>query len=144
MTGDIVSIIWYMLSLIVLNYLHIICEVYRAFVLFLMKKISKINIKLMLYAMVAYKITNGCDNGSNCNNMILTVLPQIIEHAKVQWHMLIEIQVLAWDRHINVTELNRLMVSHPHLDKNKTDKHKQWKIWKDSLQLNMATHYHKN
>jgi len=79
-------------------------------------------ISCQLHAMVACKkITNGCDNGSNCNNMILTVLPQIIEHAKVQWHMLMEIQGLAWDRHINVTGLNRLMVSHPHFNKDKTD-----------------------
>ena len=42
-------------------------------------------ISCQLHAMVACKkITNDCDNGSNCNNMILTVLPQIIEHAKVQ------------------------------------------------------------
>ena len=36
-------------------------------------------------------------------------LPLIIEHKKSPWHMPMEIQVLAWDRHRNVTGLNRFI-----------------------------------
>ena len=35
----------------------------------------------------------------------------LIEHKKRSWHMMLEIQILAWDRHKNVAEWNLLMGS---------------------------------
>ena len=39
--------------------------------------------------------------------------PQIIEHKKIPWHMMLENQVLAWDRHKNVAGLNRINDPNP-------------------------------
>ena len=46
------------------------------------------------------------------NNLLL---PQTIEYKKRALHMMLEIQVLAWDRHTNVVGLNQLIGSQ-HLD----------------------------
>ena len=35
-----------------------------------------------------------------------------IKHKKKQWHMMLEIQFLAWDMYINVVVFNWLMGSH--------------------------------
>jgi hypothetical protein len=39
------------------------------------------------------------------------ILTELTEHKKGQ-HMMLEIQVLAWDKHKNVVGSNRLMGSH--------------------------------
>jgi len=47
----------------------------------------------------------------NINKTNSHLLPLLTEHRKRSWHMKVEIQVLAWDRHKNVVGLNRSMRS---------------------------------
>ena len=53
------------------------------------------------------------NNSTNINKMYNHLLPQIIEHKKRPRHMTLDIQVLAWNRHKTVAELNLLMGSQP-------------------------------
>jgi len=54
------------------------------------------------------------NNSTNINKTNDHLSTELIEHKNEgQQHMMLEIQVLAWDRHKDVAGLNRLMGSHP-------------------------------
>ena len=55
-------------------------------------------------------MVNNFNNINRTNNYLS---PQIIELKEGPWHMALEIQVPAWDMHINVSGLNRLIGSQP-------------------------------
>jgi hypothetical protein len=53
------------------------------------------------------------NNSTNINKTNNHPSPQLTENKKRPRYKTLEIQVLAWDRHINMVGLNRLMWFHP-------------------------------
>jgi glucan-binding YG repeat protein len=90
------------------------------------------------------------NNSNNIYKMTNHHSVQRNEHIERPRHMMLEFQILAWDRHKNETGLNQFMRSQPSplgkwISNGNTYIHKRYKTTcTNSLPLKENTHYHKN